>query len=1128
MPFTGTNKKILIRRPFGAAAWMCVCALACSLLFPQTLAAVEFPGAIDYQTIVSRADLIYNSPVSNPIEGHPIGNGVMGTTVWTTPGAIEFQINRNDVFAVDNTHGRLFNYKDNTTDYCSGCARISVNVGSQAFDGTGFSQRLSLYDAEDLIQGNGVSARTFVTADNVLMLEIDDQRATPQPLQVDVSMWRAPTVTNGTHTAAYGFQTEPDTVTLSQQFTENDYYCGSAVAVQVAGAGGVVQTSDRSRRITVPAASGKRLIQISSAASWDHTANLAAEANANLAANAGKTYDALRSEHAASWNELWSRSSVNLSSTDGLAQQAERQRNLQLYYMASSSRGAVPPKWNGSIFAVNGDARTWGSQYWVWTTESSYYPLYAADAVELTNPFYSMYVGQLPAAKEAARQRWGANGAFYPETAPFNGPVVLPEDVAEEFRRYLYGEISLSQMSEAAKAACRFEGHLFETVYDARVAQYSWISHVASSGSELAAQAWLRYRYTGDTDFLQTSAYPLLRESVEFYRSLAKKGADGLYHFEGLNQHEDFWGVKDGIMDLAAIRGTAPLAIRASEILGVDADLRVQWQEFLDNLTPYTMGSDPQSQALTGGVLANDVWSAGHLGDVNGQHNPEDVWLYTVFPFEAWTLETRSAAEDAIVQKTVDLAPRIAAVLGGSTLNTAIRSPIAVARAGRSDLLPAVLQKYSAAFSPLANGMSMFEGTDAQSTEQLGIISATVQEALLQSMSPLPGEQEILNVFPAWPLEWDAEFSLLARGGFFVRSRCDSGIIDYVQIESRLGETCFLRNPWGKTVNIYQLDGPAWQLDGEVLQFDTIVGKQYLMSPISAYVPISTPVALQNATATYSLTDYGWTGISASIDGVDGPTALGFHTYDHSDANQTGVWETVSDAGGTSWTFNISNARIYRYPGDPDENYATRRFRLSYTTADRDTFADGLQSGGDVDADWTVIAPTSASGTETTATINGDNSISWTAPDPDYTADMKTVTWDSAVSGITGFRLELLNDDGGYLGWGNSTLWATVITEFSVSSVTIPGDANHDLVVDGDDAAILAANWLGPGGWDQGDFNGDGIVNDIDATIMASNWNWQPGNSGTNVPEPGTVALALAGLLTLLADYKSNPGSDHE
>ena len=104
-------------------------------------------------------------------------------------------------------------------------------------------------------------------------------------------------------------------------------------------------------------------------------------------------------------------------------------------------------------------------------------------------------------------------------------------------------------------------------------------------------------------------------------------------------------------------------------------------------------------------LMADDVWAAGHHGEVDGRHNPEDVWLNPVFPFEDWTLATQQAGTDRIVHKTLDLAPRHAAVLGGAKLNTAIRTPIAVVRAGRREDLPRLLVSYYAAFSPLCNSV---------------------------------------------------------------------------------------------------------------------------------------------------------------------------------------------------------------------------------------------------------------------------------------------------------------------------------------------------------------------------------------------------------------------------------------
>ncbi|MBN2023568.1 MAG: PEP-CTERM sorting domain-containing protein [Pirellulales bacterium] len=73
-----------------------------------------------------------------------------------------------------------------------------------------------------------------------------------------------------------------------------------------------------------------------------------------------------------------------------------------------------------------------------------------------------------------------------------------------------------------------------------------------------------------------------------------------------------------------------------------------------------------------------------------------------------------------------------------------------------------------------------------------------------------------------------------------------------------------------------------------------------------------------------------------------------------------------------------------------------------------------------------------------------------------------------------------------------------------------PGDADNDGNVDGDDAAILAANWLLEiaGGPNVGDFNSDGWVDDLDLAILSANWS--PAPAGAAVPEPATWTLLLA------------------
>ena len=817
---------------------------------------------VDHRALVSRGDLIYQVPVEHPVQGQPIGNGRMGTLVWTTPGAIHLQINRCDVFAIDKHHAG--HYSD-AADYCSACAQVTVEVGGEPFASEhGFAQRLSLYEAECSVVGDEVSVRCFVSAADdppspadLLALEVDDRRADPQPLRVTLSMWRPPEVRTGDHLARYAFANRDERILVTQQFTEGDHYCASAVAAGVSTGDAQIEVAgERTRTLILPAAAGTRTVLLASAASWSPDEDAGTHALALVEEAAGQPLTELRESHTRWWEGFWGRTFVHLRSEDGLADFMECVRTLHLYYMASTSRGLLPPKWNGSLFTTDGDTRRWGSQFWVWTTEMHYYPLPAADAADLCEPFFRMYAGQLDACRQAAAQRWDVAGAFYPETTSFDGPVALPQDVVEDFREVFHGRRPATTMSDRLRDLCRFEHHLRTQLYpllNKAGNHITYISHVATSACELAVLAWWRYRYTVDVQWLRAYAYPLLRESVEFYRGLAVREEDGHYHFYCLNQHEDFWGADDGIWDLSAIRGTAPLAIRAAEILGVDEDLRLTWQEFLDHLPPYPLGSEPQAQALTGGVLADDVWAAGYLGEVDGQHNPEDVWLAPVFPFEDWTLETRDPATDAIVQKLVDLAPRMRSILQGDSCNTTIRTPIAAVRAGRGGDLPALLAAYYAAFGALANGWSLFEGhgeieNQAHSIEPLGCISTILQEGLLQSVSPRPGQCEIITVFPAWPKEWEGSFRLLARGGFLVTSAIRDGEVEFVEIESRLGETCQLRNPWGTLCLVSEVDGATQEIDGDVLRFETQPGSRFQVLPKDSPAPAPRRVSPKPAT----------------------------------------------------------------------------------------------------------------------------------------------------------------------------------------------------------------------------------------------------------------------------------------
>src|SRR3954471_9527335 len=135
-------------------------AIAIVLLSQITALAVD----VDYRQLVSRADLDYDKPATRSEEGPPIGNGRMGSLVWTTPSAVHFQINRVDVFGQDSN---TVSFPKQDSDYASDCGYVDINVvsaGEDVFGGERFNQHLYVYEALDAIHGNGVTVRVIALA----------------------------------------------------------------------------------------------------------------------------------------------------------------------------------------------------------------------------------------------------------------------------------------------------------------------------------------------------------------------------------------------------------------------------------------------------------------------------------------------------------------------------------------------------------------------------------------------------------------------------------------------------------------------------------------------------------------------------------------------------------------------------------------------------------------------------------------------------------------------------------------------------------------------------------------------------------------------------------------------------
>ncbi|HZM06101.1 MAG TPA: hypothetical protein VFC44_24125, partial [Candidatus Saccharimonadales bacterium] len=89
-----------------------------------------------------------------------------------------------------------------------------------------------------------------------------------------------------------------------------------------------------------------------------------------------------------------------------------------------------------------------------------------------------------------------------------------------------------------------------------------------------------------------------------------------------------------------------------------------------------------------------------------------------------------------------------------------------------------------------------------------------------------PGSAPVISVFNGWPRDWDAEFQLLAAGGFLVTSSQRNGRREFVEVISQAGQECQLKNPWGEIAATLWRDGrQAETLTGSLITFSTRIGE---------------------------------------------------------------------------------------------------------------------------------------------------------------------------------------------------------------------------------------------------------------------------------------------------------------
>ncbi|MCF7973192.1 MAG: glycoside hydrolase [Phycisphaerae bacterium] len=835
---------------------MCVNTVFLALVFVVGAAqalAKGHPVAVDYDKLIARSDLHDNGPAERSEAGLPIGNGRMGSLLWTVPTALRMQINRVDVFGNNkNTNS----FPQRYSDYCGGCAFVDVSVpgyGDAIFPEEGTRQHLSCIDGLATIQGLGVRVRALAWMDqDVMALEVTDERSHPDSISIDLRMLRfawtraartsreplVSVVRTLSQTATSRLEAKGDSLVLTQRFEEDVYFCSSAVAVEVIGRDTQIrQTRDDEMSLVVAPGQGTFTVLISSAATFNPDEDVTRTAIGLLGHAAQRQFTGLHEANKAWWKAFWSKGFISLHSEDGIADTIAQNYLYYLYIMASSSRGSYPAKFNGMIWITGGDERQWGSQYWGANQSCLYNALFAANRLDLLDPMFDMYTGMMTSCSKAAQQQWGSQGIFLPETFAFDGLEEMPSDIAAEMQ-------DLYLMRQPwAQASVRFRE--FAANKQPHSSRWNWISggqwvngrwqpteraeapfgavtHIFSRGAKIAYQFWMQYEYTLDRTWLAERAYPMIKGVAEFYRNLpnVRQGQDGKIHIYSVNSNESVRDGMDTDEEIAAMQGIFPVAIGASEILGVDTELRNTWQDFLGHLAPLA-----QSDASATGTDPHWVRAANTAGG-RGAGRPDGNTMPMWF-FDLCTLENPDNDTLQLANNTLD---------GYRQSNIGVLSKIGVTAAmmGRADWVKMLLpdQLLNPDRAPImANRMDQREGRQTTSAQRLGRVADALHNALLQSVPPGPAQNPVIRVYPAWPKQWDAAYTLLARGAFLVSSSMTGGQIEFVQIQSQKGGECRLRNPWpDRTVTLHRNGDRGEDLSGSLLTFSTSVDETIVVA----------------------------------------------------------------------------------------------------------------------------------------------------------------------------------------------------------------------------------------------------------------------------------------------------------
>lgn len=365
-------------------------------------------------------------------------------------------------------------------------------------------------------------------------------------------------------------------------------------------------------------------------------------------------------------------------------------------------------------------------------------------------------------------------------------------------------------------------------------------------GAWFCTHLWEHYQFTGDREFLQQRAWPLMKGSAEFLLSWMVQDENGYWVTNPSSSPENVFTLdgkkleisKATTMDMSIIRESFAQCLDAAKVLGIEDEFTTRLKEVFPELYPFHIGQYGQVQEWY------KDWD-----DLKDKHR-HISHLFSLFPGNQISLENTPELAKAAKQSMIHRGD----VSTGWSMAWKINW---WARLKDGDHALKILKDgltYIGLKKEVMGGGGTYANLfDAHPPFQIdGNFGGTagIAEMLVQS------HEGFIHLLPALPAEWPSgEINgLVTRGGFVIDLKWSEGKLQSAVIHSKLGGDCRIKvagemtgkgfdlsdgSPESKNqllqkpltvpfINQSKVEAPEFTLpDGKLFEWGTIAGSTY-------------------------------------------------------------------------------------------------------------------------------------------------------------------------------------------------------------------------------------------------------------------------------------------------------------